>query len=214
MGEGVATRLREDGVEARLDDWHLPNNGNIAEFMNREVREADWVLVLCSPGYQHKVRATEDGERVSGVGWESGCSPAGCWSAIRTRSSPSWRRTVAECGAGFPAGADLISIFPNRRHFEETTGSPELSPARATRRHPGRTAAAGDRRTGGGAALPPGPEPHPRGSEGVAARWPGPDGCGTAPAILAIALLSTSAGVVRPGQLPFASVTFAGRRLS
>jgi hypothetical protein len=67
----LATRLRDDGVDARLDDWHLPANGNIPEFMNREVREADWVLVLCSPGYQKKVRATEDGERVSGVGWET-----------------------------------------------------------------------------------------------------------------------------------------------
>jgi hypothetical protein len=66
-----ATRLRDDGVDARLDDWHLPRNGNIAEFMNREVREADWVLVLCSPGYQAKVRATEDGVRVAGVGWET-----------------------------------------------------------------------------------------------------------------------------------------------
>jgi hypothetical protein len=67
----LATRLRDDGVEARLDDWHLPANGNIPEFMNREVREADWVLVLCSPGYQERVRATEDGQRVSGVGWET-----------------------------------------------------------------------------------------------------------------------------------------------
>jgi hypothetical protein len=67
----LATRLREDGVDGRLDEWHLPRNGNIVEFMNREVREADWVLVLCSPAYQEKVRATEDGAIVAGVGWES-----------------------------------------------------------------------------------------------------------------------------------------------
>lgn len=45
----LAIRLREDGVNARLDEWHLPNNGNIAEFMNREVREADWVSPSSAP---------------------------------------------------------------------------------------------------------------------------------------------------------------------
>lgn len=67
----LATRLREDGVNARLDAWNLQKNGNIAEFMNREVHEADWVVVLCSPGYQQRVRATENGERIGGVGWEA-----------------------------------------------------------------------------------------------------------------------------------------------
>jgi hypothetical protein len=66
----LAVRLRADGVNARLDEWDLPKNGNIPEFMNREVREADWVLVVCSPGYQQRVRDTEDGKRVSGDGWE------------------------------------------------------------------------------------------------------------------------------------------------
>jgi len=66
----LATRLRADGIDARLDAWHLAENGNIPEFMNKEIREADWVLVVCSPGYQSRVRATEDGARVSGDGWE------------------------------------------------------------------------------------------------------------------------------------------------
>ena len=66
----LATRLRADGIDARLDAWHLADNGNIPEFMNREIREADWILVICSPGYQARVRATEDGTRVAGTGWE------------------------------------------------------------------------------------------------------------------------------------------------
>jgi len=66
----LAVRLREDGVESRLDDWHYQENDQIAEFMNHEIREADWVLVLCTPGYQAKIRDTEDGKRVAGSGWE------------------------------------------------------------------------------------------------------------------------------------------------
>jgi hypothetical protein len=66
----LATRLRADGIDARLDAWHLAENGNIPEFMNSEIRLADWVLVICSPAYQARVQATEDGARVSGSGWE------------------------------------------------------------------------------------------------------------------------------------------------
>jgi hypothetical protein len=33
--------------------------------------QADWVLVLCSPAYLSKVRAAEEGVRVSGAAWET-----------------------------------------------------------------------------------------------------------------------------------------------
>ncbi len=69
--ELLAERLNADGVEVRLDRWHLLEGDNIAEFMNREIRQADFVVVLCSPAYRIKVHATEDGERLAGVGWES-----------------------------------------------------------------------------------------------------------------------------------------------
>lgn len=67
----LATRLRSDGVDARLDQWHLEEGGNIPEFMNREIRHADFVLLLCSPGYRSKVQETQEGERMAGVGWET-----------------------------------------------------------------------------------------------------------------------------------------------
>ncbi|HEV3456683.1 MAG TPA: toll/interleukin-1 receptor domain-containing protein, partial [Thermoanaerobaculia bacterium] len=66
----LAVRLRDDGVESRLDDWHLRETDILAEFMSREIRDADWVLVLCSPAYQLKVQAA-DGDRISGVRWEA-----------------------------------------------------------------------------------------------------------------------------------------------
>ncbi len=66
----LATQLRADGVDARLDRWHLEDR-TFPEFMNSEVREADKVLVLCSPKYQEKVHAMEDGGPLTGSGWES-----------------------------------------------------------------------------------------------------------------------------------------------
>ena len=75
----LASRLREDGVDARLDAWHREADDPIPDFMNREVRQADCVLVLCSPGYRTKVHAAEDGVGVTGVGWESGLLNARSW---------------------------------------------------------------------------------------------------------------------------------------
>jgi hypothetical protein len=67
----LATQLREDGVDARLDRWHLQVGQTIPGFMNSEVRSANKVLVLCSPKYRQKVHAMEDGGPSTGVGWES-----------------------------------------------------------------------------------------------------------------------------------------------
>lgn len=68
----LATRLRADGVNARLDAWHLGDTDRVPAFMNREIRQAERVLVLCSPAYRSKVHATEDGEQWTCVGWEAG----------------------------------------------------------------------------------------------------------------------------------------------
>ena len=67
----LASQLRKDGVNARLDHWHLQEGQTIPEFMNSEVRQADKVLVLCSPKYRQKVHAMEDGGPSTGSGWES-----------------------------------------------------------------------------------------------------------------------------------------------
>lgn len=66
----LATRLRQDGINARLDAWHCRSQ-TIPEFMNSEARAADKVLIVCSPKYREKVHAMEDGERMTGSGWEA-----------------------------------------------------------------------------------------------------------------------------------------------
>src|SRR5207244_13382901 len=66
----LGARLREDGIDARLDAWHLNDGVTIAEFMNREVRQAARILVVCSPKYRAKVHAMEEGELPTGSGWE------------------------------------------------------------------------------------------------------------------------------------------------
>ena len=66
----LAARLRADGVDVRLDAWHIDGR-TLTAFMNSEIRNADKILMLCSPRYRQRVHAIEDGQRVSGAGWES-----------------------------------------------------------------------------------------------------------------------------------------------
>jgi hypothetical protein len=84
----LAARLRADGINARLDAWHLERL-TIPEFMSREVRHADKIPVLCSPDYRRKVHAMEDGERTTGSGWEAMLVTSSIWAGIDQRSKVS-----------------------------------------------------------------------------------------------------------------------------
>jgi hypothetical protein len=61
----LATRLREDGIETILDKWELEPGDPLPEFMERAVRENDFVLIICTPRYKQR----SDG-RIGGVGYE------------------------------------------------------------------------------------------------------------------------------------------------
>ena len=41
----LAARLRSDGVDVILDQWHLLPGDQIPEFMERSVRESNYVLI-------------------------------------------------------------------------------------------------------------------------------------------------------------------------
>ena len=61
----LATDLRRDGVETRLDEWHTAFGDQFTAFMEREIRENDFVLVVCTPNYRLK-----SDRRTGGVGYE------------------------------------------------------------------------------------------------------------------------------------------------
>ncbi|MCE7915914.1 MAG: TIR domain-containing protein [Nitrosomonas sp. PRO4] len=61
----LATRLRGDGVDVTLDQWHLVPGDQLPEFMERAVRESDYVLIVCT----HKYRERSN-NRQGGVGYE------------------------------------------------------------------------------------------------------------------------------------------------
>lgn len=61
----LATDLREHGIESRLDRWHLEGGDRLPLFMETELRENDYVLIICTPKYKEK-----SDNRVGGVGYE------------------------------------------------------------------------------------------------------------------------------------------------
>ena len=61
----LATRLRSAGVDAIIDQWELGPGDDIPQFMERELRIADYVIMVCSESYVEKANSG-----VGGVGYE------------------------------------------------------------------------------------------------------------------------------------------------
>ncbi|MDN3638624.1 TIR domain-containing protein [Simiduia curdlanivorans] len=63
--EQLAKMLRSDGIEAILDKWYLHPGDPITQFMEQGIRDANFVLIICTEKYKEKSDA-----RVGGVGYE------------------------------------------------------------------------------------------------------------------------------------------------
>ncbi len=61
----LATRLRQDGISTILDQWATVPGDQLPAFMERALRENDYVLVICTPRYKQRSEA-----RAGGVGYE------------------------------------------------------------------------------------------------------------------------------------------------
>jgi hypothetical protein len=64
--EDLAERLRSDGIDVVLDVWEMHPGDQLPAFMERSVRDCEFVVIVCTPAY--KLRS--DG-RAGGVGYES-----------------------------------------------------------------------------------------------------------------------------------------------
>lgn len=64
--ESIGIFLRQNGVNARLDVWHLRMGMDLPQFMTNELMLADRVLILSNEKYAAKANG-----RHGGVGWES-----------------------------------------------------------------------------------------------------------------------------------------------
>jgi hypothetical protein len=62
----LATYLRKNGIEARLDVWHLRHGMDLPQWMCNELQMADKVIIVSDEAYAQKANG-----RHGGVGWET-----------------------------------------------------------------------------------------------------------------------------------------------
>ena len=61
----LAQRIRSDGVDVKLDQWETAPGDQLTEFMERGIRDHDFVVIICTPKYRERSASRE-----SGVGYE------------------------------------------------------------------------------------------------------------------------------------------------
>lgn len=58
---GLAGQLMTDGVDVTLDQWDAAPGDQLPQFMENSVRDGDFVLIICTPGYKRKWEACKGG---------------------------------------------------------------------------------------------------------------------------------------------------------
>jgi hypothetical protein len=61
----LATRLRNNGIDAIIDQWELGPGGDIPSFMEEYVKNSDYVIIVCTEEYVKKANSG-----TGGVGYE------------------------------------------------------------------------------------------------------------------------------------------------
>ena len=61
----LAGRLRADGIDVSIDRWAAVPGDQLSAFMERAIRENQFVVIVCTPRYKHRSDARE-----GGVGYE------------------------------------------------------------------------------------------------------------------------------------------------
>lgn len=61
----LVDRLINDGIDAHIDQYELRHGDRLPQFMEQEITNADYVLIICTPNYKEKAD-----NRQAGVGYE------------------------------------------------------------------------------------------------------------------------------------------------
>ena len=128
----LSKRLRSDGVEIILDQWELVLGDQIPQFMEKAVRESDYVLIICTRKYKLK-----SDNREGGVGYEGDIMTAEVLNKRNNRKFiPVLREPPAE--ASVPSGlfgkyrADLSGNPYSEQEYKDLlltiTGTRSLAP--------------------------------------------------------------------------------------
>jgi hypothetical protein len=136
----LAVQLRADGIESILDFWETVPGDQLPAFMERAIRESDYVIIICTPEY----KARSD-SRTGGVGYEgdiltahvlAGTSRQKFIPILRGQSwfesAPDWvlgSRYVDLRGKGLPQEGyrDLLDTILGRRPTPPPVSGPSIN---------------------------------------------------------------------------------------
>ena len=114
----LAERIRGDGVDAKLDQWETAPGDQLTEFMERGVRDHDFVLIICTPKYRQRSDSRE-----GGVGYEGDVMTAEVMTEGSQRKFiPVWRSGHwKEAAPSWLAGKYRIDLSGNPYDEEQYT---------------------------------------------------------------------------------------------
>lgn len=110
----LATQLRADGVDTHLDQWHAVPGDQLPHFMEREIRENDFVIVVCTPKYK-----TKSDNRSGGVGYEGDIMTA------EVMNTGNHRKFIPVLAQG--AWADAAPSWLNGKYFVDLSSPEKLA---------------------------------------------------------------------------------------
>jgi tetratricopeptide (TPR) repeat protein len=67
----LSDRLRADGIDCILDQYEVSPPEGFPRWMDRQIRAADFVLMICTATYYRRVMGGEEPDKGLGVSWES-----------------------------------------------------------------------------------------------------------------------------------------------
>lgn len=133
--KSLATRLRADGINIILDVWETAPGDQLPVFMEKAIRESDFVLIICTPAYRARSNT-----RKGGVGYEGDILSAHVFAGASRRkfipilrgenwsdSAPDWLLgshfiDLNDDGIDSVGYAELVNTILNRRELPPPLG--------------------------------------------------------------------------------------------
>jgi hypothetical protein len=111
----LATQLRENGIDAKLDQWEVVPGDQMPYFMEKSVRENPYVLIICTPKYKMKSE-----NRIGGVGYEGDIMTAEVLQNSNHRKFiPILKSGTKETGIPSWLQGKYFIDLSNEQHFEK-----------------------------------------------------------------------------------------------
>lgn len=112
----LAADLRRKGVDASLDEWDLVPGQDMTLFMESQIRDSDYVILICTPAYAHKSNIPR-----GGVGYEKNIISAGMLqsSDLRPKFIPILRKGTFEDALPTYLGSKYAIDFRESLQYDE-----------------------------------------------------------------------------------------------